>query len=281
MRVLLAVLLIAGTAQAEVRPVPRPAAKIELLSTGGSTLPPPETAVAGSDRPVPRIDAETAHLRTIMAAMQAATPVVDAAGKIRRSDRPMLRDAELILAGDSRPRLRDGGGGICGRASIRGESIAPVRDGGACGIPKAVRVTSVSGLQLVQSARMDCGTAQALDTWVRRGVLPVVGNRGGGAVGLRVAAGYACRTRNSQPDARVSEHAKGRAIDISAILLADGSELSVLRDWGRGAEGRLLRELHDRACGTFGTVLGPESDRFHQDHFHLDTASYRSGSYCR
>jgi len=35
------------------------------------------------------------------------------------------------------------------------------------------------------------------------------------------------------------------------------------------------------ACGPFGTVLGPESNRFHRDHFHFDTARYRSGSYCR
>ncbi|MEM9755898.1 MAG: extensin family protein, partial [Pseudomonadota bacterium] len=25
----------------------------------------------------------------------------------------------------------------------------------------------------------------------------------------------------------------------------------------------------------------PESDRFHQDHFHFDVADYRSGPYCR
>jgi len=28
-------------------------------------------------------------------------------------------------------------------------------------------------------------------------------------------------------------------------------------------------------------VLGPEAARYHQDHFHFDTARYRSGSYCR
>ena len=31
----------------------------------------------------------------------------------------------------------------------------------------------------------------------------------------------------------------------------------------------------------FGTVLGPNSDRFHRDHFHFDMASYSSGAYCR
>jgi hypothetical protein len=59
------------------------------------------------------------------------------------------------------------------------------------------------------------------------------------------------------------------------------SELTVLDDWNSGREGRILREAHSSACGTFGTVLGPNSDRFHRDHFHFDVASYRSGAYCR
>ncbi|UWQ18764.1 extensin family protein [Jannaschia sp. M317] len=281
MRVLLALLLTAGVAQAEMRPLPRPAPTVEVLSETGTTQPPAVTALPRSIRPVPRRDPELAELRTVFAAMQAARPIIDIEGLVQRSDRPLIRDGELVRVGASRPRLRSAGGGLCGSASIQGEAISAVSGPGACGIPRAVRITSVSGVQLLRPARMDCGTAQALDTWVRSGLLPVVGNRGGGAVGLRVAAGYACRTRNSQRGARISEHGRGRAIDISAIILADGSELQVLRDWDRGAEGRLLRELHARACGPFGTVLGPESDRFHRDHFHFDTASYRSGSYCR
>jgi len=39
--------------------------------------------------------------------------------------------------------------------------------------------------------------------------------------------------------------------------------------------------MHRAACGPFGTVLGPNADRFHQDHFHFDTARHRSGPYCR
>jgi hypothetical protein len=143
-----------------------------------------------------------------------------------------------------------------------------------------VLIRSVSGVQLSQSTRMDCETAAALDDWVRGAVLPVMRDRGGGAVGLRVAAGYVCRGRNRQPGARLSEHSFGRAVDISAILLADGSEITVLNGWN-SRDGRLLRELWRRACGPFGTVLGPESDRFHRDHFHFDTARYRSGPYCR
>jgi hypothetical protein len=150
-----------------------------------------------------------------------------------------------------------------------------------CGIAEPVRLRAVDGIPLTTPATIGCDAARALRTWVREGLVPTVGRTGGGVANLRVVASYACRTRNSQSGARLSEHARGNAIDIAGIGLADGSELTVLDDWRRGREGRLLRQLHASACGPFGTVLGPESDRFHRDHFHFDVAAYRSGAYCR
>jgi hypothetical protein len=70
-------------------------------------------------------------------------------------------------------------------------------------------------------------------------------------------------------------------VDVAGIQLENGGEITVLDDWGQGREGRILRQLHEAACGTFGTVLGPESDSYHRDHFHFDVASYRGGAYCR
>lgn len=128
---------------------------------------------------------------------------------------------------------------------------------------------------------MDCTTARALGDWVDRGLIPAVGREGGGVASIRVAAHYACRTRNNLAGARMSEHANGRAIDISGIQLRNGRDISVLRDWNSGSKGLILRRMWRAACGPFGTVLGPESNRFHRDHFHFDTAQYRSGSYCR
>ncbi len=94
-------------------------------------------------------------------------------------------------------------------------------------------------------------------------------------------ASYSCRPRNGVAGNKMSEHGRGRAIDIGGFTLRDGSEITVLDDWGTRREGPLLHALHEAACGIFGTVLGPRSDRFHANHFHLDTASYRSGPYCR
>ncbi len=128
---------------------------------------------------------------------------------------------------------------------------------------------------------MDCGTARALNSWVETGLRPAVKRYGGGVSGLRVVAHYACRTRNSQKGAKLSEHGKGKAIDIAGIKLQNGGEITVLAGWNDRKEGKILRKAWKSACGPFGTVLGPNSNRFHLDHFHFDTASYRSGPYCK
>ncbi len=173
-------------------------------------------------------------------------------------------------------------GRLCGVRGLEGEQIPPITSSVAgCGVEAPVRVTRVDGVDLSQGAILDCETAKALHTWVRRGVRPAVGRRGGGVSELRVAAHYVCRTRNHRPGARVSEHGRGRAIDISAIILADGSEMSVERDWHNSRHSRALRRMHRAACGTFGTTLGPGSDGMHEDHFHYDTARHRNGPYCR
>jgi len=173
-------------------------------------------------------------------------------------------------------------GAICGKRAIRGERLAtiPGRLPG-CGVKNPVRVFAVSGVTLSQPATLNCTSAKALNKWVKDGVKPAVGRLGGGVASLQVLSSYSCRTRNSKPGAKISEHAKGNAIDIAAINLKNGMSVNVLDGWNNRVQGKLLRRIHRSACGPFGTVLGPDSDRFHRNHFHLDTARYRGGSYCR
>lgn len=174
------------------------------------------------------------------------------------------------------------GGGLCGDPALAGEVVGRVPGTlKGCGIDNAVRLQSVAGVRLTQAAMIDCPTAKALKRWVDQSAKPAVGRRGGGLEGLRVAAHYSCRTRNNQPGAPISEHGRGKAIDISGFLLADGSEVTVLEDWGRGKTGKALRKMRKEACGIFGTVLGPGSDGYHRDHFHFDTRDHSGGSYCR
>jgi hypothetical protein len=173
------------------------------------------------------------------------------------------------------------GGRYGGPGGVVATKRAPVDGPGACGVRDAWVVTDVSGVRLSRPAIMTMNAARALDRWVRETAIPAVGRRGGGLVELTVASHYACRTRNSRSGARLSEHARGRAIDISSVVMRDGSRVTVLDGWNKSGDSRLLRRLHKGACGPFGTVLGPESDQHHQDHFHFDVADYRSGPYCR
>ncbi len=200
---------------------------------------------------------------------------------LMRALRPLLRPRSIRREARQQKKLLKKGA-VCGDLSIQGQAVGRVPGRlAACGINDAVKISAVNGVVLSQKAVMNCQTAQALNTWVKTGLRPAVGNQGGGVSSLRVVAHYACRTRNNRKGAKISEHGKGNAIDIAGIGLKNGSELTVLSDWGRGKDGRILKKAHRAACGPFGTVLGPKADRFHRDHFHLDTARHRGGAYCR
>ncbi|MGE0629374.1 MAG: extensin family protein [Hyphomicrobiaceae bacterium] len=43
---------------------------------------------------------------------------------------------------------------------------------------------------------------------------------------------------------------------------------------------QFLRKVHAGACGLFSTVLGPEANAFHRDHFHLDLRHRRGKDIC-
>ena len=173
-------------------------------------------------------------------------------------------------------------GSVCGIPGIKGRALPPIaaRIKG-CGVEAPVEVTSVDGIALSPAATLDCTTAQALNTWVQTAAKPAFDAKGGGLEALRVAASYICRTRNNVPGARISEHGRGRAIDISGFILTSGAEVTVASDYRRGSYSRPLQAVHKAACGPFGTTLGPGSDGAHEDHLHLDTARYNSGGYCR
>ncbi|MFP4328867.1 MAG: extensin family protein, partial [Paracoccaceae bacterium] len=195
--------------------------------------------------------------------------------------RPEPRSQEMERRAMAQRRALERGA-VCGDPALQGEPIGrvPGRQSG-CGIADGIELRAVSGVALSQPARLDCATASALKRWVEGSLKPAIGSRGGGVDKMVIFASYACRTRNNQRGARLSEHAKGRAIDIGGFRLRDGSTITVLEGWGRGRDGRALRRMHRAACGTFGTVLGPEADRFHRNHFHFDTARHRNGAYCR
>lgn len=167
-------------------------------------------------------------------------------------------------------------GSVCGDPSIRGQTIAPITSRvQGCGIADPVKVTEIAGVKLSPAATITCDTAQAAKSWIERGVQPAFDHQ---VVKLQIAGSYVCRPRNGKKGAKVSEHARGRAIDVAAFVLADGRSLSVLGDYRKS---RAIKAAHKSACGPFGTTLGPGSDGHHEDHLHMDIVSYRNGRYCK
>ncbi len=289
-----------GAQAATPRPNSRPDSEGEIVLASASTSGP--AAVAGlavmalradTVRPVPRPLVQGTQVASVVPA-SAATAVSRLA--VARSPLPQRRSetarrhyldnlqrAAAVRTQPAPPAVTgQATGQLCGVRGIEGQTLAPIAGRiQGCGVASPVRVSAVDGVRLSQGAIMDCDTARALHRWVREGVKPAVGRTGGGAVELRVAAHYVCRTMNHRRNAPISEHGRGRAIDISGIRLADGTMITVLSDWRDRTHGPILRQMHRAACGIFTTTLGPGSDGMHEDHFHYDTAQRRSRPICR
>ena len=161
------------------------------------------------------------------------------------------------------------------RSDIRGQELPPVTSKTkGCGIAEPVRVTAIDGIPFSQPATFDCDTAIALKRWMREGMRPAFGNRE--VVQLHIFGSYMCRSRNNVRGAKISEHGRGKAVDIAGFVFSDGKEWTIARDYNKQ-----IRRAQKAACGIFGTTLGPGSDGYHEDHLHFDTAERRGSAYCR
>ncbi len=164
--------------------------------------------------------------------------------------------------------------------------IQPVReiDGpGICGLTRPLRVAALDDGAVGFSAAytLDCPMVAALNAWLREAVQPAAEARFGQRVVEIVGMGaYSCRSMNGLAGARISEHAFGNALDIGGFRLADGREISIVRDWTRGDEQAraFLQDAHMGACAHFATVLGPGSNMFHYNHIHVDLAMHGNTS---
>lgn len=169
--------------------------------------------------------------------------------------------------------------GICGDWRLQGEVLEPIEAPGYCGIPLPVKVTEAYGVALSPPAVVNCRTARALADWLERGPVQDAPRLLSAHLdGLTLGGSYACRTRNFK-GGRLSEHAAGNAVDVAGFRLSDGRRIG-FGAWRKGGAGEFLLRAWRAACGPFGTVLGPDHDAIHADHFHFDTASRTDGPAC-
>lgn len=116
-----------------------------------------------------------------------------------------------------------------------------------------------------------CGVAKAFGDWARFGVDRAARQILGSPIAkIETMGSYACRKVAGTE--RLSAHARAEAIDVSGFVLADGRRIVLKRDWNGGdaATREFLRVVQKSACKRFGTVLGPEYNAAHEDHFHLE-----------
>jgi hypothetical protein len=163
------------------------------------------------------------------------------------------------------------------------EPLPEIDEGNGCHVPNPWRISGFANVTFSEPATLNCGMASPLDDWVERVVQPAAQHSFGESVtGITIASSYACRPRNNERGAKMSEHGFGNAVDIGGFTLESGRQVTVLAGWngGRDEQG-FLRQVRAAACDDFMTVLGP-GDAYHRDHIHLDLQNRRSGKhYCR
>lgn len=163
---------------------------------------------------------------------------------------------------------------VLARSDLDYAVIYDKETGASCGFSNAIQLKQ-SGISYGGYITLTCPALVSLIMWETNSLQPLAERIFGQKIQrVRHYGTYACRNVNNTKEGRRSEHAYANAIDIAGFRLEDGTELSVLKDWASDSkEGKFIRSARDSACNYFSTVLGPEYDDLHKDHFHFDMGS--------
>lgn len=142
-----------------------------------------------------------------------------------------------------------------------------------CHIRNRVQTTTLAGVK-IQGTETRCDLALTTAMWLQHGVQPAAEfHFGQGVRAMRTQGSYNCR--RIAGSSRMSLHAQAKAIDVAGFTLNDGTRIELSRDWqGGGAKAEFLRDVRDISCTWFDTTLGPDYNRAHHDHFHLQTSGW-------
>ena len=67
---------------------------------------------------------------------------------------------------------------------------------------------------------------------------------------------------------------------VDAAKAEPGEPAPITAESAPDSKSQFITYLHEDACRRFGTVLGPNANEAHKDHFHLDMKKRRRASYC-
>jgi hypothetical protein len=178
-------------------------------------------------------------------------------------------------------RLRDDPS-LCRRlladAGIRHMALAPRNPGTQCGYSDAVRLRRAGAVRIAwrpADLGTSCPVAAGLALWEWHVVQPAALKHFGSRVTeIEHFGSYNCRRIYGRDDGAWSEHATANAVDVAGFRLENGRRLTLIGDWDDdGPRAAFLREVRDGACDLFSTVLSPDYNAAHRDHFHLDQAA--------
>lgn len=161
------------------------------------------------------------------------------------------------------------------QGKVEAKALPPIADK-QCGAQSPLELTGVlaNGRMVPMSSAVttDCGMASAMPEWIAAVDSYLMARDNTRIAEVMVGTSYMCRNVNNATGGNLSFHAFADAIDVTGFRLEDGRTVTVLGDWADpvSSEGRLLRYAHDAACSQFTTVLGPEANAEHRDHFHVD-----------
>ncbi len=155
----------------------------------------------------------------------------------------------------------------------------PVATKAACTIEVPVRLKSVAAqargvteVHLPEEPVVSCLLAERLTAWLGNLVAPLIAGRMSTDLrAVRTGPGYECRNRNGAATGKLSAHAEGKAIDISAFELSSGKVIPIKPNEDEAMRD-VVQSVRTAACGWFTTVLGPGADEAHTDHLHVDMA---------
>ena len=202
-------------------------------------------------------------------------------GDVRRPDAPVA--SQRPAAGHAALPAPSGDTRAClAQLAAAGVRFTPLPDqefGGGCHARGAVRLNDV-GTPTTNLGAMTCPLARGFATWIRYAVRPAARQVYGEEIARVETFGtYSCRNIYGGRSGRLSEHAFANAVDVAAFVLDDGTRVSVLDGWhGDDRAQRFLRLIHTSACRRFGTVLSPDYNAAHHNHFHFDMSGQ---AYCR
>ncbi len=163
------------------------------------------------------------------------------------------------------------------RAGIRFERLPDEVKGPGCEFENVARLDQ-SLVDWGRDVTLRCPMLAGLAIWERHALQPAARELlGTSVVAVRHYGTYSCRNVNNAKYGRRSEHATANAVDVAGFVLANGEDVSVVRDWSsNSAKARFLRRVRNQACDHFNTVLSPDYNELHRDHFHFDNGGYES-----